>query len=325
MHMLDKMPDKMADKPALQLTLAKPRGFCAGVDRAVLIVEQALAQFGAPVYVRHEIVHNRRVVDRLRGLGAIFVDELDKVPDDKPVIFSAHGVPKAVPQAANARGLNWLDATCPLVSKVHIETERHFDNERHILLIGHAGHPEVIGTMGQVPENAITLIETLADAQSVTPPAGKLAYATQTTLSVSDTADIVAALKQRFPDIVEPHKDDICYATTNRQEAVQQLAAAVERVLVIGAPNSSNSQRLVEVARQAGCPRADLIGSADDIDWTHMQNISHVGLTAGASAPEEITLEVIDAFAARFTLSVNEMDGLDEHVSFKLPRQLRSA
>jgi 4-hydroxy-3-methylbut-2-enyl diphosphate reductase len=325
MHMLNKMPDKMADKPALQLTLAKPRGFCAGVDRAVLIVEQALAQFGAPVYVRHEIVHNRRVVDRLRGLGAIFVDELDKVPDDKPVIFSAHGVPKAVPQAANARGLNWLDATCPLVSKVHIETERHFDNERHILLIGHAGHPEVIGTMGQVPENAITLIETLADAQSVTPPAGKLAYATQTTLSVSDTADIVAALKQRFPDIVEPHKDDICYATTNRQEAVQQLAAAVERVLVIGAPNSSNSQRLVEVARQAGCPRADLIGSADDIDWTHMQNISHVGLTAGASAPEEITLEVIDAFAARFTLSVNEMDGLDEHVSFKLPRQLRSA
>ena len=329
MHMLDKMPDKMADKmadkPALQLTLAKPRGFCAGVDRAVLIVEQALAQFGAPVYVRHEIVHNRRVVDRLRGLGAIFVDELDKVPDDKPVIFSAHGVPKAVPQAANARGLNWLDATCPLVSKVHIETERHFDNERHILLIGHAGHPEVIGTMGQVPENAITLIETLADARSVTPPAGKLAYATQTTLSVSDTADIVAALKQRFPDIVEPHKDDICYATTNRQEAVQQLAAAVERVLVIGAPNSSNSQRLVEVARQAGCPRADLIGSADDIDWAHMQNISHVGLTAGASAPEEITLEVIDAFAARFTLSVNEMDGLDEHVSFKLPRQLRSA
>lgn len=325
MHMLNKMPDKMADKPALQLTLAKPRGFCAGVDRAVLIVEQALAQFGAPVYVRHEIVHNRRVVDRLRGLGAIFVDELDKVPDDKPVIFSAHGVPKAVPQAANARGLNWLDATCPLVSKVHIETERHFDNERHILLIGHAGHPEVIGTMGQVPENAITLIETLADAQSVTPPAGKLAYATQTTLSVSDTADIVAALKQRFPDIVEPHKDDICYATTNRQEAVQQLAAAVERVLVIGAPNSSNSQRLVEVARQAGCPRADLIGSADDIDWAHMQNISHVGLTAGASAPEEITLEVIDAFAARFTLSVNEMDGLDEHVSFKLPRQLRSA
>jgi 4-hydroxy-3-methylbut-2-enyl diphosphate reductase len=329
MHMLDKMPDKMADKmadkPALQLTLAKPRGFCAGVDRAVLIVEQALAQFGAPVYVRHEIVHNRRVVDRLRGLGAIFVDELDKVPDDKPVIFSAHGVPKAVPQAANARGLNWLDATCPLVSKVHIETERHFDNERHILLIGHAGHPEVIGTMGQVPENAITLIETLADAQSVTPPAGELAYATQTTLSVSDTADIVAALKQRFPDIVEPHKDDICYATTNRQEAVQQLAAAVERVLVIGAPNSSNSQRLVEVARQAGCPRADLIGSADDIDWAHMQNISHVGLTAGASAPEEITLEVIDAFAARFTLSVNEMDGLDEHVSFKLPRQLRSA
>jgi 4-hydroxy-3-methylbut-2-enyl diphosphate reductase len=325
MHMPDNMADKMSDKPTLQLTLAKPRGFCAGVDRAVLIVEQALAQFGAPVFVRHEIVHNKRVVDRLRGLGAVFVDELDAVPDDRPVIFSAHGVPKAVPQAANARGLNWLDATCPLVSKVHIETERHYDNARHILLIGHAGHPEVIGTMGQVPESAITLIETVADAQAVTPPEGALAYATQTTLSVSDTADIVAALKQRFPDIVEPHKDDICYATTNRQEAVQLLAAQVERVLVIGAPNSSNSQRLVEVARQAGCPRADLIGSADDIDWTHMHGVAHVGLTAGASAPEEITLEVIDAFAARFTLSVNEMDGLDEHVSFKLPRQLRSA
>ena len=325
MHMPDNMADKMSDKPPLQLTLAKPRGFCAGVDRAVLIVEQALAQFGAPVFVRHEIVHNKRVVDRLRELGAVFVDELDAVPDDRPVIFSAHGVPKAVPQAANARGLNWLDATCPLVSKVHIETERHYDNRLHILLIGHAGHPEVIGTMGQVPESAITLIETVADAQAVTPPEGGLAYATQTTLSVSDTADIVAALKQRFPDIVEPHKDDICYATTNRQEAVQLLAAHVERVLVIGAPNSSNSQRLVEVARQAGCPRADLIGSVDDIDWTHMQGVAHVGLTAGASAPEEITLEVIDAFAARFTLSVNEMDGLDEHVSFKLPRQLRSA
>ena len=327
MRMPDNVPDNMLeiipDKPALQLTLAKPRGFCAGVDRAVLIVEQALEKFGAPVYVRHEIVHNKRVVDRLRGLGAIFVDELDSVPDDKPVIFSAHGVPKAVPQAANARGLNWLDATCPLVSKVHIETERHFDNKRHVLLIGHAGHPEVIGTMGQVPESAITVIETVADAQAITPPAGMLAYATQTTLSVSDTADIVAALKQRFPDIVEPHKEDICYATTNRQEAVQILAGQVERVLVIGAPNSSNSQRLVEVARQAGCPRADLIGSPEDIDWAHMQDVGHVGLTAGASAPEEITLEVIDAFAARFTLSVNEMDGLDEHVSFKLPRQLR--
>jgi 4-hydroxy-3-methylbut-2-en-1-yl diphosphate reductase len=319
----------MSDKPALQLTLAKPRGFCAGVDRAVLIVEQALEKYGAPVYVRHEIVHNQRVVDRLRALGAVFVDELDSVPDaadtQSPVIFSAHGVPKSVPETANARGLDWLDATCPLVSKVHIETERHFDNGRHILLIGHAGHPEVVGTMGQVPDGAISLIETIADAQAVTPPEGALAYATQTTLSVSDTAEIVAALKARFPDIAEPHKDDICYATTNRQNSVQKLAAQVDCVLVIGAPNSSNSQRLVEVARQAGCPAAYLIGGAADIDWAQMSALRHIGLTAGASAPEEITLEVIDAFAARFTLSVSEMDGLDEHVSFKLPRQLRSA
>ncbi len=315
----------MTEKPAIKLTLAKPRGFCAGVDRAVLIVERALEKYGAPVYVRHEIVHNKRVVNRLRDLGAVFVNELDAVPDDRPVIFSAHGVAKSVPQAANARGLNWLDATCPLVSKVHIETERHYENNRHILLIGHAGHPEVIGTMGQVPDGAISLIETVADAHNIAPPDGPLAYATQTTLSVSDTADIVAALKQRFPDIAEPHKDDICYATTNRQQAVQDLAAKVDRVLVIGAPNSSNSQRLVEVARQAGCPRADLIGGADDIDWSGINAAHHIGLTAGASAPEEITLEVIDAFAARFTLSVDELDGLNENVSFKLPRDLRSA
>ena len=216
----------MSDKKAMTLTLAKPRGFCAGVDRAVLIVEEALKQFGAPVYVRHEIVHNKRVVDGLRDKGAVFVDELEAVPDDRPVIFSAHGVPKAVPQAADRRGLNWLDATCPLVSKVHIETERHFENNRHILLIGHAGHPEVVGTMGQVPDGAITLVETIDDAETVSPPDGGLAYATQTTLSVSDTADIVSALKKRFPDIAEPHKDDICYATTNRQQAVQALAKA---------------------------------------------------------------------------------------------------
>lgn len=314
----------MTDKPAIKLTLAKPRGFCAGVDRAVLIVERALEKYGSPVYVRHEIVHNKRVVDRLRALGAIFVDELQAVPDDRPVIFSAHGVPKAVPQAADARGLDWLDATCPLVSKVHIETERHFENGRHVLLIGHAGHPEVIGTMGQVPPDAISLIETVADAETISPPDGPLAYATQTTLSVSDTADIVASLKARFPAIAEPHKDDICYATTNRQQAVQALAAEVEMVLVIGAPNSSNSQRLVEVARQAGCPHAGLIGGADDIDWQAMDGKTHIGLTAGASAPEEITLEVIDAFAARFTLAVNELDGMEENVSFKLPRQLRS-
>lgn len=314
----------MTDKPAIKLTLAKPRGFCAGVDRAVLIVERALEKYGSPVYVRHEIVHNKRVVDRLRALGAIFVDELQAVPDDRPVIFSAHGVPKAVPQAADARGLDWLDATCPLVSKVHIETERHFENGRHVLLIGHAGHPEVIGTMGQVPPDAISLIETVADAETISPPDGPLAYATQTTLSVSDTADIVASLKARFPAIAEPHKDDICYATTNRQQAVQALAAEVEMVLVIGAPNSSNSQRLVEVARQAGCPHAGLIGGADDIDWQAIDGKTHIGLTAGASAPEEITLEVIDAFAARFTLAVNELDGMEENVSFKLPRQLRS-
>ena len=315
----------MSDKKAMTLTLAKPRGFCAGVDRAVLIVEEALKQFGAPVYVRHEIVHNKRVVDGLRYKGAVFVDELEAVPDDRPVIFSAHGVPKAVPQAADRRGLNWLDATCPLVSKVHIETERHFENNRHILLIGHAGHPEVVGTMGQVPDGAITLVETIDDAETVSPPDGGLAYATQTTLSVSDTADIVSALKKRFPDIAEPHKDDICYATTNRQQAVQALAGETDCVLVIGASNSSNSQRLVEVARQSGCPRAMLIGSADDIDWAQMAQAEHIGLTAGASAPEEITREVIDAFAARFTLSVKEMAGDDEHVSFKLPRQLRSA
>ena len=315
----------MSDKKAMTLTLAKPRGFCAGVDRAVLIVEEALKQFGAPVYVRHEIVHNKRVVDGLRDKGAVFVDELEAVPDDRPVIFSAHGVPKAVPQAADRRGLKWLDATCPLVSKVHIETERHFENNRHILLIGHAGHPEVVGTMGQVPDGAITLVETIDDAETVSPPDGGLAYATQTTLSVSDTADIVSALKKRFPDIAEPHKDDICYATTNRQQAVQTLAGETDCVLVIGASNSSNSQRLVEVARQSGCPRAMLIGSADDIDWAQMAEAEHIGLTAGASAPEEITREVIDAFAARFTLSVKEMAGDDEHVSFKLPRQLRSA
>lgn len=314
----------MNAKPPLSIRLAKPRGFCAGVDRAVLIVERALQLYGAPVYVRHEIVHNQRVVDRLRERGAIFVDELDLVPDDRPVVFSAHGVPKSVPTAAEKRALNWLDATCPLVSKVHIETERHFAAGRHVLLIGHAGHPEVIGTMGQVPEGAITLIETQADALSVTPPEGELAYATQTTLSVADTADVIASLQTRFPDIHTPHKDDICYATTNRQTSVQQLAAQVEHVLVIGAPNSSNSQRLVEVARQAGCPHATLIGGAEDIDWDGLNGVQNIGLTAGASAPEELTREVIEAFDARFEIAVIEMDGLAENVHFKLPRALRT-
>lgn len=316
----------MTDLPPLSIILANPRGFCAGVDRAVLIVERALQRFGAPVYVRHEIVHNKRVVDSLRQSGAIFVNELDEVPDDKPVIFSAHGVPKSVPQAADARQMNWLDATCPLVSKVHIETERHFDAGRHILLIGHAGHPEVIGTMGQVPDGAMTLIETEADARHVTLPDGAenaLAYATQTTLSVADTAGIIAVLTERFPDIAAPHKEDICYATTNRQQAVQMLAAEVEHVLVIGAPNSSNSQRLVEVARQAGCPQASLIGGAKDIDWAATQKATKIGLTAGASAPEEITDEVIAAFRNRFAVTVTQLDGIEENVHFKLPRILR--
>jgi 4-hydroxy-3-methylbut-2-enyl diphosphate reductase len=307
----------------MQLTLAQPRGFCAGVDRAVQIVERALQKYGAPVYVRHEIVHNRRVVDRLAGMGAVFVDEVSQVPDDRPVVFSAHGVPKSVPQQADARGLNWLDATCPLVSKVHIETERHYEQKRHILLIGHAGHPEVIGTMGQVPEGAISLIETEADARQVTPPMGPLAYATQTTLSVADTADIIGILTQRFPDIAAPHKEDICYATTNRQQAVQDLAQTVDMVLVIGAPNSSNSQRLVEVARISGCQDARLIGEADDILWNDVSQYQHVGLTAGASAPEDIIQEVIAAFEQRFDLSVKILDGVEENVHFKLPRGLR--
>lgn len=313
----------MTGQPTMQLTLANPRGFCAGVDRAVLIVERALETYGAPVYVRHEIVHNRRVVDRLRDMGAVFVDELDAVPDDRPVIFSAHGVPKSVPAAAEARALNWLDATCPLVSKVHIETERHHAAGRHVLLIGHAGHPEVIGTMGQVPDGAITLIETADQAEALTPPDGPLAFATQTTLSVSDTADIVAVLQRRFTDIAAPHKEDICYATTNRQKAAQRLAAAVDHVLVIGAANSSNSQRLVEVARQAGCPHATLIGGANDIDWDAMAGCRHVGITAGASAPEELTREVIAAFEARFAVTAGELDGTPENVHFKLPRALR--
>ena len=307
------------------LSLANPRGFCAGVDRAVLIVERALAKYGGPVYVRHEIVHNKRVVDRLAAMGAIFVEELDEVPDDRPVIFSAHGVPKSVPAAAEARRLNFLDATCPLVSKVHIETERHYEAGRHVLLIGHTGHPEVIGTMGQVPDGTITLIETVADAKAVSPPEGALAYATQTTLSVTDTADIIAVLKARFPDIHTPHKDDICYATTNRQTAVEHLAAKVDYVLVIGAENSSNSQRLVEVARVAGCPHASLIAGADEIDWSAMDKARHIGLTAGASAPEEVTEEVISAFQARYDITLSQLDGIEERVHFKLPKALREA
>lgn len=315
----------MNARPPLRLTLAAPRGFCAGVDRAVKIVERSLERFGAPVYVRHEIVHNRRVVKGLEARGARFVDELDEVPDGAMVIFSAHGVAKAIPAEAEARGLASLDATCPLVSKVHAETARHHAAGRHILLIGHAGHPEVAGTLGQVPEGVISLIETAEDARNFTPPADTpLAYATQTTLSIDDTAEIIDILQERFPDIAAPPSCDICYATTNRQNAVKELAGAVEHILVIGAENSSNSQRLVEIARASGCA-ATLIGGADDIDWARIAACRHIGLTAGASAPEEIVEEVIAAAEARFDLARDEMKHEAENIRFNLPRTLRDA
>ena len=316
------MPE--TSKPPKTLILANPRGFCAGVDRAIQIVERALDLHGAPVYVRHEIVHNRQVVSDLEEKGAVFVDEIDEVPDGVPVIFSAHGVPKSVPADAEARGLSWLDATCPLVSKVHIEAARHFETGRHILLIGHAGHPEVIGTMGQVPVGAISLIETVVDAETFTPPPqAPLAYATQTTLSVDDTAEIVAVLRARVADIAAPHKEDICYATTNRQAAVKQIAPQVDCMLVIGAPNSSNSQRLVDVARRAGARHADLIEGPEQITWSHVQKAEKIGLTAGASAPEEMVTAVIAALQGEFSLDILEAGGGTENVHFKLPRQLR--
>lgn len=303
--------------------MATPRGFCAGVDRAIQIVERALERFGAPVYVRHEIVHNKHVVDRLRGLGAVFVKELDQCPDDRPVVFSAHGVPKSVPAAAKARNLFFLDATCPLVSKVHVEAERHHAAGRHILLIGHAGHPEVVGTMGQLPAGAVSLIETVEDAEAFQRPGdAPLAYATQTTLSLDDTAEIIAALKARFPELPDPHKEDICYATTNRQEAVKRLAEGTDLVLVVGSPNSSNSARLVEVALKAGARDARLIDDASHIDWTWLEGVRHLGLTAGASAPESLVQGVIDALAARFEVTVEEDGGARETVTFKLPRAL---
>ncbi len=312
-------------KPPKTLILANPRGFCAGVDRAIQIVERALDLHGAPVYVRHEIVHNRQVVSALEEKGAVFVDELDEVPDGVPVIFSAHGVPKSVPANAEARGLNWLDATCPLVSKVHIEAARHHEQGRHILLIGHAGHPEVIGTIGQVPDGAISLIETVADASTFTAPRHQpLAYVTQTTLSVDDTAEIIAVLRDRFADIAAPHKEDICYATTNRQAAVKQIAPQVGCMLVIGAANSSNSQRLVDVARVSGTPHADLIEGPEQIVWSHLENADKIGLTAGASAPEEMVTAVIAALQRQFALEIIEAGGGPENVHFKLPRQLRN-
>jgi 4-hydroxy-3-methylbut-2-enyl diphosphate reductase len=303
--------------------LAAPRGFCAGVDRAIQIVEQAIGKWGAPVYVRHEIVHNRHVVERLEALGAVFVEDLDACPDDRPVIFSAHGVPKAVPAEARRREMIFVDATCPLVSKVHVEAERHFKAGREIVLIGHAGHPEVIGTMGQLPAGAIALIETVADAEAFTPrdPA-RLSFVTQTTLSVDDTAEIVAVLQRRFPGIAAPHKEDICYATTNRQDAVKAMAAQADLVLVIGSPKSSNSVRLVEVAKRGGAGDARLVGSAEDVDWAWFDGVRAVGVTAGASAPEDLVEELIAAIAERFSASVEEVRVTQEDVMFKLPRVL---
>jgi 4-hydroxy-3-methylbut-2-enyl diphosphate reductase len=313
------------NRPVLTLLLAAPRGFCAGVDRAIRIVELAIEKFGPPIYVRHEIVHNRSVVERLEKMGAVFIEELDEAPHDARVIFSAHGVPKSVPAEAQARKLFYVDATCPLVSKVHVEAERHHRMGRKILLIGHAGHPEVIGTMGQIPDGAVILVETIADAETLSIPTDKpLAYITQTTLSVDDTAGIVAALKRRFPDIAGPHREDICYATTNRQEAIKAIAPRAEMVFVIGSANSSNSQRLVEVARKAGAKYARLIENAGCIDWSLLEGVKTIGLSAGASAPENLVEGVIAAFAERFALSVEEVRVTDENVEFKLPRALAS-
>jgi 4-hydroxy-3-methylbut-2-enyl diphosphate reductase len=309
----------------LTIYVAAPRGFCAGVDRAIQIVELALAKYGAPVYVRHEIVHNRHVVEALKAKGAIFVEELDEIPDTQaPVIFSAHGVPKSVPEAAEARHLFYLDATCPLVSKVHIEAERHHEAGREVLLIGHAGHPEVLGTMGQLPEGSVHLIETIDDAIAFTPKnPDALAYTTQTTLSVDDTRAIAEVLKERFPRMVGPRKDDICYATTNRQEAVKRIAPLCDRLIVVGSPNSSNSLRLVEVAERAGCPRAMLVQSAAEIDWAGFIGIKSLGITAGASAPEVLVEGIIEAFKARFAAKVQSVVTAEEDIAFKLPRQLR--
>ncbi|WP_208987297.1 4-hydroxy-3-methylbut-2-enyl diphosphate reductase [Roseibium marinum] len=321
------MTETPQQKPPLSIRLCAPRGFCAGVDRAIQIVELALEKYGRPVYVRHEIVHNKFVVDGLKAKGAVFVEELEEIPAadaGRPVIFSAHGVPKAVPEDARTRNMFYLDATCPLVSKVHKEAEIHFRRGREILLIGHQGHPEVIGTMGQLPEGIVSLIETEDDARRYVPRSDlPLAYITQTTLSVDDTAGIVAVLQERFPEIVAPHKEDICYATTNRQEAVKHVAPGVDAMIVVGAPNSSNSQRLREVAERAGCGTAVLIQRADDIDWQDFEGIGSLGLTAGASAPETLVEEIIDAFAGRFDVTVETVRTAEETISFNLPRELR--
>jgi 4-hydroxy-3-methylbut-2-enyl diphosphate reductase len=314
-----------AGKPPLKVLLCQPRGFCAGVVRAIDTVERALEMYGPPVYVRHEIVHNRYVVDSLRAKGAIFVEELSEIPPTQaPVVFSAHGVPKSIPEDAQARNFFALDATCPLVTKVHREAEIHHKRGREIVLIGHQGHPEVIGTMGQLPDGAVHLIETVEQANAFAPrDAGALAYVTQTTLSVDDTAEIVALLKARFPQIVGPHKEDICYATTNRQDAVKRVAPLVDAMIVVGAPNSSNSQRLREVAERSGCAKAALVQRAADIDWNLFDGIRSLGITAGASAPEVLVEEIIDAFAAKYAVEVEIVRAADEDVFFPLPRQLR--
>jgi 4-hydroxy-3-methylbut-2-enyl diphosphate reductase len=316
---------RRAEKPHLTLLLAAPRGFCAGVDRAIRIVELALQKYGAPVYVRHEIVHNRVVVERLETLGARFIEELDEAPAGARVIFSAHGVPKSVPAEAQRRQLFYLDATCPLVSKVHVEAERHFRAGHEIVLIGHAGHPEIEGTIGQLPPGAIALVEDAADAESFQPrdPAN-LAYITQTTLSVDDTSGIVDILRRRFPLIAGPHKDDICYATTNRQSAIKAISPRADLVLVIGAPNSSNSRRLVEVAVRAGAKDATLIQRVNDIDWSLLENVHVLGLSAGASAPEALVEDVVEALRARYDLKIEEISVTREDVTFNVPRVLAS-
>lgn len=316
----------MEKRPHLDILLCAPRGFCAGVDRAIQIVELALEKYGAPVYVRHAIVHNKYVVDGLKAKGAVFVEELSEIPQtEAPVVFSAHGVPKSVPAEAQSREMFFLDATCPLVSKVHVEAQRHHEEGHEIVLIGHRGHPEVVGTMGQLPDGAITLIETVADAEAFEPKDPQtLAFVTQTTLSVDDTREIVAALQRRFPAINGPHKEDICYATTNRQEAIKSVAPEVDAMIVVGSPNSSNSQRLVEVAERAGCKISMLVDRASDIDWSRLEGIRALGVSAGASAPEKLVDEVIEAFAQRYDIAVEARVTARENIAFNVPRQLRT-
>ncbi|ODT71481.1 MAG: 4-hydroxy-3-methylbut-2-enyl diphosphate reductase [Pelagibacterium sp. SCN 63-23] len=316
----------MEKRPHLDILLCAPRGFCAGVDRAIQIVELALQKYGAPVYVRHAIVHNKYVVEGLKAKGAVFVEELDEIPEtEAPVVFSAHGVPKSVPAEARTRNMFFLDATCPLVSKVHVEAQRHFEEGHEIVLIGHQGHPEVIGTMGQLPAGAVTLIETVADANRFVPKNPEtLAFVTQTTLSVDDTREIVAALRARFPSINGPHKEDICYATTNRQESIKAVAPRVDAMIVVGSPHSSNSQRLVEVALRSGCKVATLVDRASDIDWSLYGDLTSLGVSAGASAPESLVEEVIDAFAERYAVKVETVKTAEETIAFNIPKVLRN-